>query len=208
MGKTKIAISPGFDVGGNLFTPEQLSVLGSIVGENARIEMTSFKQLYVELEDERAEEVKQRLAQTGLQVHPAGFYTKSLIACNFCRGAEEAGLAIAKALDEAIAGQAVPSPLKIGYAGCALGTSEPLVKDIGVVKMKDRFDIYVGGEPKSLKAKIGILLQAGVAANELIPVVQRLIDFFSQHGKKKEPFSRFIERMTIDKVQEAIKAAH
>jgi hypothetical protein len=59
-------------------------------------------------------------------------YTKSLIDCNFCRGAEEAGLDVAKDLNGAIAGHEVPSPLKIGYAGCALGTSEPLLKDIGV----------------------------------------------------------------------------
>ncbi|WP_240702921.1 hypothetical protein [Cohnella luojiensis] len=101
------------------------------------------------------DEVKQKLKDTGLEIHPSGFYSKSLIACNFCRGTEDAGLDIAKALGGAIAGHEVPSPLKIGYAGCALGTSEPLLKDIGVVKMRDTFDIYVGGEGKSLKATLG-----------------------------------------------------
>lgn len=203
MAKVKIAITPGFEVGGTIFHAEQLAVLGSVVGEDARIELTSFKQLYVELEDDRVEEVKMRLKETGLEIHPPGFYTKSLITCNFCKGAEEAGLPFAKVLDEAIAGYEVPSPLKIGYAGCALGTSEPLLKDIGVVKMRDTYDIYVGGEPKSLKASVGVLFQSGVTEANVIPMIHRLIQLFQQYGKKKEKFSRFIERMTIEKLREA-----
>jgi precorrin-3B C17-methyltransferase len=47
-------------------------------------------------------------------------------------------------------------------SGCALGTSEPLLKDIAVVKMRDVFDIYVGGEAKGLKAGIAQLIMPGV----------------------------------------------
>ncbi|SHE13996.1 ferredoxin-nitrite reductase [Chlamydia abortus] len=204
MSRTKFAITPGFEIGGTLFKPEQLAVLGSIVGEDARIELTTFKQLYVELEKDHLEEVKQKLRETGLEIHPAGFFTKSLIACNFCRGAEDAGLDVAKALGDAIAGYEVPSPLKIGYAGCALGTSEPLLKDIGVVKMKDKYDIYVGGEGKSLKATVGVLFMSGLAAEQLIPVILQLIKLFQQNGRKKEKFSKFIERMTMEKLREAV----
>lgn len=117
--------------------------------------MTTFKQLYVEMEEDRAESAKSALEAAGLQIHPAGFYTKSLITCNFCKGAEEAGLSVARSLDEAIAGRETPSPLKIGYSGCALATGEPLLKDIGIVKMRDTFDVYAGGEAKTLKAALG-----------------------------------------------------
>lgn len=204
MAKTKFAVTPGFVVGGSLFKPEQLAVLGAIVGEDARIELTTFKQLYVELDEYRLDEVKQKLKDTGLEIHPAGFYTKSLIACNFCKGAEDAGLDVAKELGDAIAGHEVPSPIKIGYAGCALGTSEPLFKDIGVVKMRDTFDIYVGGEGKTLKATVGVLLISGITADRLVPIVLRLIRTFQQEGKKKEKFVKFIERMTMDKLREAV----
>src|SRR5687768_2202179 len=137
MERIKFSVNPGFEVGGTIFSPNQLVLIGSLVGEDAKIEMTTFKQLYVEMNEDSAEEVKEQLRAIGLNIQPAGFYTKNLIACNFCKGAEEAGLQIAKALDEAIAGQETPSPLKIGYAGCALGTSEPLLKDVAVVKMRN-----------------------------------------------------------------------
>lgn len=204
MGTMKFAVTPGFEVGGTLFKPEQLRVLGSIVGEDAKIEMTTFKQLYVEIQEDRLEEVKEKLRETGLEIHPAGFFTKSLITCNFCKGAEEAGLQAAKQLDEAIAGHEVPSPLKIGYSGCGLATGEPLLKDIGVVKMKDTYDIYIGGEGKTLKATLGSLFMSDVPQDKLIPVVVGLIQYFQANGKKKEKFSRFIDRVSMETLRQAV----
>jgi NAD(P)H-nitrite reductase large subunit len=205
MALTKFAVTPGFEVGGFLFTPKQLAELGSIVGEDANIEMTNFGQLYVVMDDKRIEEVQEKLQRTGLEIQPAGFYSKNLIACNFCRGAEEAGLDIAKALDAAIAGHPTPSPLKIGYAGCALGTSEPLLKDIGVVKMRNTFDIYVGGEPKGLKAALGQQLISGIMERQLIPIITGLIRHYQENGKKKEKFSKFVKRVSMEKLRVVVR---
>jgi precorrin-3B C17-methyltransferase len=206
MAYKKFAVSPGFQEGGTIFKPEQLAVLGSIVGADAKVEMTTFKQLYVEMQEERMDEVQVKLKEAGLDIQPAGFYTKNLITCNFCRGAEDAGLEVAAMLDQVIVGKEVPSPLKIGYAGCALGTSEPLLKDIAVVKMIEVYDIYVGGEAKGLKARLGQLLISGVTKTELIPMITRLIVFFQELGKKKEKFSKFIERITMEELQKTITA--
>jgi NAD(P)H-nitrite reductase large subunit len=205
MALTKFAVTPGFEVGGFLFTPKQLAELGSVIGEDANIEMTNFGQLYVAMDGKRMKEVQEKIQRTGLKIQPVGFYSKNLIACNFCRGAEEAGLDIAKALDAAIAGHPTPSPLKIGYAGCALGTSEPLLKDIGVIKMRNTFDIYVGGEPKGLKAVLGQQLISRVMEKLLIPTITELIRHYQENGKKKEKFSKFVKRVSLESLKEFIK---
>ncbi|MFC7678743.1 nitrite reductase [Paenibacillus sp. GCM10028914] len=200
----KFAVTPGFEVGGTLFRPQQLAVLGSIVGPDAEIEMTTFKQLYVAMDEERISEVQEQLKEVGLEVHPAGFVSKSLITCNFCRGAEDAGLDIAQKLDTIVADHEVPSPLKVGYAGCALGTSEPLLKDIAVVKMKDEFDIYIGGDSKGIKANLAQLFKKGITEEQLLPIVGRLITIYQENGKKKETYSRFVKRMTPEKLHELV----
>ncbi|MFS0725676.1 nitrite reductase [Paenibacillus sp. 1P07SE] len=197
----KFAVTPGFGVGGTLFQPQQLALLGEIVGDDAQIEMTPFKQLYVAVEEEKLEDIKAQLRTAGLDIQEACFYTKNLIACNFCRGEQEAGLDIAKTLDRAVAGHPVPSPIKIGYAGCALGTSEPLLKDISVVKMRDTFDLYVGGEAKGLKARLAKLLFSGLTADQLTPVLMRLIQDYQQNGKKKETYARYTDRITLDRLR-------
>lgn len=204
MGIKKIAVTPGFEVGGTLFRPEQLAVLGSVTGPDAKIEMTTFKQLYVAMDEERIPEATELLRRAGLEVHPAGFVSKSLITCNFCRGAEEAGLETARRIDAAVADHEVPSPLKIGYAGCALGTSEPLMKDIAVVKMRDLFDIYIGGESKGIKASLARLFLQNVTEQQLVPILRKLIVIYQENGRKKEKYSRFVQRMTLDKLREMV----
>ncbi|MFD0587245.1 nitrite reductase [Paenibacillus sp. GCM10027627] len=202
--KTKLAVSPAIQVGGSLFTPEQLVKIGSLVGADVKIEMTPFKQLYVEIPLDKREDVHDELLRAGLEVHPAGFATKSLIACNFCKGAEEAGLETARKINRAIAGIETPTPLKIGYAGCALGTSEPLLKDIGVVKMRDTFDVYVGGEPKGIKASLGRMLLSGVAEERLVPVLSTIIDIYKKQAKEREKFSKFVDRVTIEQLKQLV----
>lgn len=202
--KTKIAISAAIQVGGSLFTSEQLVKIGAVVGTDAKIEMTTFKQLYVEVPLERRDPVKEELERYGLEVYPAGFATKSLIVCNFCKGAEEAGLETAQALNKAIAGIETPTPIKIGYAGCALGTSEPLLKDIGIVKMRDTFEIYVGGEPKGLKTSFAKLLVSGLTEDRLVPVVTAIINFYKANAKGKEKFSKFVNRVSLEQLQQVV----
>jgi precorrin-3B C17-methyltransferase len=200
--KVKIAISPAIQLGGSLFTPNQLVQIGTIVGTDAKVEMTTFKQLYAEVQIERREAIKEELERNGLEVNPAGFVTKSLIACNFCKGDEEAGVETAKALNQAIAGIETPTPLKIGYAGCALGTSEPLIKDIGVIKMRDKFNIYVGGESKGLKTSFAQLLREGVTEEQLIPAITAIIDYYKEHAKGKEKFNKFVDRISLEQLQQ------
>lgn len=199
--KTKIAVTPAIQVGGSLFTPDQLAKIAAVVGSDSKIEMTTFKQLYVEVPLDRRDAIEEELQRSGLEVYPAGFATKSLIACNFCKGAEEAGLETARLLNQAIAGIETPTPIKIGYAGCALGTSEPLLKDIGVVKMRYTFDIYVGGEPKGLKAALAKLLVSGLTEERLAPVITKLIDYYKENAKGKEKFSKFVDRITLDQLK-------
>lgn len=205
MGKTVIiAISPAIQLGGSLFTPKQLGIIRDLLETDVQIEMTSFKQLYAEVPIEKQHSIVAELENSGLEVNPAGYFTKSLIACNFCKGAEEAGLATAEILNVALAGISTPTPLKIGYAGCALGTSEPLIKDISVIKMRDTFDLYVGGESKGLKTKFAKKLHSGLYEEQLVPVILAIINFYKGNAKGKEKFSKFIDRITLDYLRQII----
>jgi precorrin-3B C17-methyltransferase len=204
--KMKIAVAPRIGVGGSLFTAEQWKSIGDVLHADAKIEFTTFKQLYIDIEDDHYNETKEKLVEAGLEVYPTGFFSKNLIACNFCRGAEDAGLSVAIKLNEIVAGHVVPSPLKVGYAGCANATSEPLFKDIGIVKMKDGFNIYVGGEGKTIKASLAQILFENVSENQLIPIVERLISYYQENGKTKEKYSRFVQRVTIEGLKEKILA--
>lgn len=67
--------------------------------------------------------------------------------------------------------------------------------------MRNTFDIYVGGEPKGLKTSIAKLLLSGLTEEQLVPVITTIIDFYKEHAKGKEKFSKFINRMTLDQLK-------
>lgn len=72
--------------------------------------------------------------------------------------------------------------------------------------MRDAFDIYLVGEPRGLKTGIAKQLHAGLTARQLVPVIRRLISVYQEAGKKKERYSRFVERMTVEKLRELTQA--
>lgn len=206
MGETKkLAVAPIVQEGGSLLTAEQLTLLSELLANEGKAEITSFKQLYAEFDADKLEAGAAELEAAGLLVSTAGSTVKNVIACNFCKGAEEAGLDLARRLDRAVAGMAAPMPLKVGYAGCALGTSEPLLKDIAVVKMKNRFDLYAGGDPRGIKPRIAQLLVEGLSEDSVVPAVLALIRLYVSSAERKTRFSRFVDQAGMERLRQVVK---
>lgn len=70
-----------------------------------------------------------------------------------------------------------------------------MLSDIGVMKMKDHYHLYVGGKAKGMDAEAGFLLKENLTPEELYHHVGKIIDVYVQLGKKREPFSKFIKRI-------------
>jgi precorrin-3B C17-methyltransferase len=208
LNKTTFAVSPEIRVGGSVFTSDDLMSIGEIVGKDAKIELTTFQQLIIEMEEEKAEEAKQRLLLRGLCVYDTGSVVKNLSVCNFCKGAEIEGLDAARNLNDTIVGIPVPFTMRVGYTGCPNACGEPLVKDIGVVKRKDAFDIYIGGMSKTLEAGTGQLLIEQVSEQNLPELVKKLILLYQQHGKRREKFNKFVRRYGIESIKNELGITH
>ena len=197
----KFAISPEIRVGGRRFTASDLSNIAELVGEDSDIELTTMQQLIVEMDVLRAENAKEALRSRGMGVYESGHVVKNLAVCNFCKGAESEGLEVARQLDKAISGISVPFPMRVGYSGCPNACGESLAKDIGIVKIKDTFNVYVGGETKTLNASSGKLILERVAGNRLPFVVNQIIKVYQKNGRKRERFSYFLKRFGLDSLR-------
>lgn len=202
MTRVTFAVSPEIRVGGAVFAPQDLTAIAEIVGEQARIELTTFQQLIVEVEEEKAEEAKQALRERGLCVYETGAVVKNLSVCTFCKGAEEEGLQAARNLNETIAGMPVPFTMRVGYTGCPNACGEPLVKEIGIVKRKNTFEIYIGGQSKTMEARTAQLLVDEVKEEELSHIVKRVIELYQDKGKKREKFAKFVQRYGVANIRQ------
>ncbi|MGX6446346.1 nitrite reductase [Neobacillus sp. K501] len=196
--KIKIAINGGIGFGAKL-NSKQLGTISKYMDESAELELTTFQQLYIEIPEDKQEEIIKEFKSVGLVSYPVGNYVKSLRTCNFCKGEEEEGMPVAKELNRRIAGKPVPFTLKVAYTGCPIGCGEPMLSDIGVMKIRDYYNLYVGGKAKGKDAEVGTLILENLTPQELYAAVEKIIALYSQMGKKRETFNKFLKR--IDKSQ-------
>lgn len=192
--KVKIAINGGIGFGAKL-NSQQLMIISKYMNEGEELELTTFQQLYIEIPEEEKEAIIEEFQRIGLACYPVGNFVKSLRTCNFCKGEIEEGMPIAKELNQRIAGKAVPFTLKVAYTGCPIGCGEPMLSDVGVMKIRDHYNLYVGGKAKGKDAEVGSLLLENLTPEELYKSVEKILEFYSQMGKKRETFHKFFKRI-------------
>ncbi|MEC0275801.1 MULTISPECIES: nitrite reductase [Peribacillus] len=197
--KIKIAINGGIGFGAKL-NSKQLVTISKYMNEDEELELTTFQQLYIEIPEDKKEEIIEEFQSVGLACYPVGNFIKSLRTCNFCKGEEEEGMPVAKELNRRIAGKAVPFTLKVAYTGCPIGCGEPMLSDIGVMKIRDHYNLYVGGKAKGKDAEVGSLLKENLTPEELYETVEKIIAIYSQMGKKRETFYKFLKRIGRDQL--------
>lgn len=193
----RYVVTPG--VGEVFFRPEQLALISEVAGREGKVELNAFMQLIVHTEGPDLAEQQTRLRAAGLGVYPAGPVVKNLHTCTFCMGEKVDGLPDARRLDEAVAGAAVPFPVRVGFSGCASNCGEALVRDIGVVRMDaDRYDIYIGGKPGSLNPLLGQKVAEGVPSAALAENVEAILGLYRETAKGKERFWKNVSRVGVE----------
>lgn len=195
--KIKIAINGGIGFGAKL-NSKQLVTISKYLNEDEELELTTFQQLYIEIPEEKKEDIIEEFQNVGLACYPVGNFVKSLRTCNFCKGEVEEGMPIAKELNSRIAGKPVPFTLKVAYTGCPIGCGEPMLSDIGVMKIRDHYNLYVGGKAKGKDAEVGVLLMENLTPEQLYNTVEKIIAIYSELGKKRETFYKFFKRIGRD----------
>ncbi|MBT2691323.1 nitrite reductase [Bacillus sp. ISL-47] len=201
--KIKLAVNGGINFGAKL-TAKQLLIIAKYMDDQDELELTTFQQLYIDILEEKKDEIISEFEQAGIRCYPVGSFVKSLRTCNFCKGEEEEGMPVAKELNDRIAGIPVPFTLKPAYTGCPVGCGEPLINDIGIMKVKDHYDLYIGGKSKGKDAEAGSLFMSNLEPEDLYSAVEKIIEFYQQQAKKREAFHKFVNRIGKEAVLKEI----
>lgn len=196
----KLAVNGGISFGSKL-NAKQLVVIAEYMKEGDELELTTFQQLYVEVLECDVEFIQKKFEAVGLSCYPVGNFVKSLRTCNFCKGAEQEGMPVAIELNDRIAGKAVPTTLRPAYTGCPIGCGEPLVNDIGVMKIRNGYNLSIGGKAKGLDAQAGTIIMEQVQPEQLYKAVDKIIAIYAEQGKKRETFFKFVNRYGIENLK-------
>lgn len=200
----RYAVTPG--VGQTFFSAEQLQLIGEMAGADGRVELNAFMQVIVHTTRPDLEEQHRRLRAAGLGIYPVGPVVKNLHTCSFCSGQKVDGLPDAHRLDEAVAGTAVPFPVRVGFSGCSANCGEAMLRDIGVVRMEDgRYDLYVGGRPGGLTPAFGKRVAEGVTGEALVPAVTALLAVYRETARGKERLWKNVARVGTEPYRAAVE---
>jgi len=203
--KETYAIAPHLPCG--IVTPEILRKLADVAEkyETASLKVTSAARIaIIGLKEEDIDNVWTDL---GMDAGSAvGLCVRSIKACpgdTFCRLGTQDSLGMGIKLDEKFHGMELPGKAKMGVSGCQNACAENCIKDIALMGRKKGWTITVGGCGAS-KPRLADKLAEELSTEVALELVDRVIAFYKENGKKHERIGRMIDRLGFDGLKEAV----
>lgn len=169
------------------------------------IKITSGQRLaLVGLEEEQVEPVWNELGTgVGRAVELCLHYVQACPGNSVCKFGVGDSLGLGLEIEELYEGDNFPAKLKFGVSGCPFCCAESYLRDIGVFAKQKGWTLIVGGNSGG-RPRIGDVLVQDVSREEVIRLSGRFLEYYKEQGRKKERASRFVERVGIEAVKEAV----
>jgi NAD(P)H-nitrite reductase large subunit len=106
-------------------------------------------------------------------------------------------------LEKRFVGVEMPAKLKVGVSGCPMTCSEGYVRDIGLIGKRSGWIVIYGGNSGG-RPRIGDVVAEKLTTEEAIALVDKLVEYYQQNGKKRERVARMVERLGIEAVKEVV----
>ncbi|MFC1611077.1 NAD(P)/FAD-dependent oxidoreductase [Myxococcota bacterium] len=203
--KSTYAIVPRTPVG--LVTPDDLEKLAAVARkyEIPVIKITSGQRFaLVGLKPEDVSKVWDDLGMdpgkaTELCLH----YVQACPGTAVCKFGTQDSLGLGIKIEEFFIGMDLPAKVKIGVSGCPFCCAESFVRDIGLFGKKSGWNLVVGGS-SARRPRVGDLVREGLGDEEVVPLVQRVLEYYRDHGRKRERIARLVDRIGIENVKDAL----
>ncbi len=201
---------------GSVFTAEDLKTIAEIAEKfgNGKIAFTSrLTAEIVGIPYDKIEAAKEYAAERGLYFGGTGAKIRPVTACKgtTCIFGNYDTQALAKEIHERYyigwGDVALPHKFKIGIGGCPNSCMKPSLNDFGIegrrVPSEEKYQIYVGGT-WGKETRMGTKLSRLVKEEEIFLILEKTILWFKENAYQKERFGKAIDRIGVDKLEEAL----
>jgi NAD(P)H-nitrite reductase large subunit len=141
------------------------------------------------------------------KVGPVGdIYKHKVQAClgtTGCNLGQQDSMAVAAELEEFLNDYELPTKLKSSASGCSMCCGESMIRDVGLVGKKHGWTVSFGGNGGKRARQADVLAQ-DVPKEEAFEIIGRALDFYATNAKVKERTARFVERVGIKAVEQAV----
>jgi len=96
-----------------------------------------------------------------------------------------------------------PHKVKIAISACSMCCTEPLVRDVGIVAHRGGWKIFFGGNAGG-RPRIADLIATNLNQEDVVTMVIKLLNFYTENATKKQRTARFVESFGIDAIKKNI----
>ncbi|MCJ2163765.1 MULTISPECIES: NAD(P)/FAD-dependent oxidoreductase [unclassified Pseudodesulfovibrio] len=135
----------------------------------------------------------------GLCVH----YVQACPGTAVCKLGVRDSLGLGLELEEMFVGKELPAKLKVGVSGCPMCCAESYVRDVGLIGKPKGWTMVVGGNASG-RPRIADEVASNLSRDEAVELVKRFLEYYREHGGKRNRSARMLEKVGIDAVKAAI----
>ena len=97
----------------------------------------------------------------------------------------------------------LPGKFKMAVSGCKLSCSESWVRDIGLIGLKDGWQMVVGGNVGA-EPRIAQELVSGLDDERVLDTIDKTVQCYKESAKKGERLGKMIDRVGLTFFQKEI----
>ena len=120
-----------------------------------------------------------------------------------CKFGVKDSLGLGMEIEKFFSGMDLPAKVKIGVSGCPFCCGESFVGDIGILGKKKGWT-FIGGGSSARRQRIGDVLIEDLSGEEVINLTKQTLEYYQDKAKKRERMARFVDRIGIENMKEAI----
>lgn len=130
-------------------------------------------------------------------------YVQSCPGTSVCKYGMLDSLGLGAEIEKSFTKMDLPAKMKIGVSGCPFCCGESFVRDIGVFAKKTGWTLVIGGN-SARRPRIGDIIANELSDDEVTKLIEKFLSYYVENAKKKERTARFVERLGIETIKEAI----
>ena len=136
-----------------------------------------------------------------------GLCVRSIRTCpgsTYCRIGQQDALGMGMELDKRYHAKGLPGKFKMAVSGCHLSCSESWVRDIGLIGLKDGWQLVIGGNVGATP-RIAQEVASGLDDAGILQAVEKIVQCYQEVAKKGERLGKTIERIGLEPFKAALQ---
>lgn len=203
--KKTYAIVPRTPVG--LVTPEELEAIANVARKYQIpvIKITSGQRFaLVGMQKDDVDKIWEDLhMDIGKATELCLHYVQACPGTAVCKFGVQDSLGLGLEIEKSFAEMQLPAKVKIGISGCPFCCGESFVRDIGILGKKNGWTLICGGS-SGRRPRIGEVMIEKQSSKKIIELTKSCLTYYKGKAKKRERMARFVDRIGIENIQEAI----